>query len=78
MKIRNWHSSWQVMSVYQDENLTFKKLLKQFTYTEIKNKQQQKLYRKTLEKEMATHSSILALKTPWREVSMVSQRVRHN
>ena len=36
-----------------------------------------------LEKEMATHSSILALKIPWMEEpgrlqSMGSQRVRHN
>ena len=36
-----------------------------------------------LEKEMATHSSILAWKIPWMEEpgrlrSMVSQRVRHN
>ena len=36
-----------------------------------------------LEKEMATHSSILALKIPWTEEpgglqSMGSQRVRHN
>ena len=36
-----------------------------------------------LEKEMATHSSILAWKIPWREEpswlqSMGSQRVRHN
>ena len=36
-----------------------------------------------LEKEMATHSSILAWKTPWMEKpgglqSMESQRVRHN
>ena len=36
-----------------------------------------------LEKEMATHSSILAWKIPWTEEpgrlqSMVSQRVRHN
>ena len=36
-----------------------------------------------LEKEMATHSSILAWRIPWREEpgglqSMVSQRVRHD
>ena len=36
-----------------------------------------------LEKEMATHSSILAWRIPWTEEpgglqSMVSQRVRHN
>ena len=36
-----------------------------------------------LEKEMATYSSILAWKTPWKEEpgrlhSMGSQRVRHN
>ena len=36
-----------------------------------------------MEKEMATHSSILARKTPWTEEpsglqSMVSQRVRHD
>jgi len=36
-----------------------------------------------LEKEMATHSSILAWKTPWTEEpgrlqSVVSQRVRHD
>ena len=30
-----------------------------------------------LEKEMATHSSILAWENPWREESMGSQRVRH-
>ena len=36
-----------------------------------------------LEKEMATHSSILAWRSPWTEEpsglqSMVSQRIRHN
>ena len=31
-----------------------------------------------LEKEMATHSSILAWEIPWTEVSMGLQRVRHN
>ena len=36
---------------------------------------------RSLEKEMATHSSILAWKTPWTEEllqSMGSQRVRHD
>ena len=41
------------------------------------------VYRKFLEKEMATHSSILAWKIPWTEApgglqSMGSQRVRHD
>ena len=31
-----------------------------------------------LEKEMATHSRILAWKIPWTEESMGSQRVRHD
>ena len=31
-----------------------------------------------LEKEMTTHSSILAWKIPWTEEPMGSQRVRHN
>ena len=31
-----------------------------------------------LEKEMATHSSILAWRIPWTEESMGSQRVRHD
>ena len=39
--------------------------------------------RRSLEKEMVTHSSILAWRIPWREEagrlqSMGSQRVRHN
>ena len=32
----------------------------------------------TLEKGMATHSSILAWRTPWTVYSMGSQRVRHD
>ena len=45
--------------------------------------QVQSLGREDLEKEMATHSSILAWKTPWTEKpsrlqSMGSQRVGHN
>ena len=31
-----------------------------------------------LEKEMATHSSILAWKIPWTEESMGSQRIGHD
>ena len=31
-----------------------------------------------LEKEMATHSSILAMKIPWTEEPMLSQRVGHD
>ena len=43
----------------------------------------QSLSREDLEKEMATHSSILAWKIPWMEKpgrlqSMESQKVRHN
>ena len=38
----------------------------------------QSLGQEDLEKEMATHSSILAWKIPWMEEPGRSQRVRHN
>ena len=49
----------------------------------VRETQVQTLGREDLEKEMVTHSSILAWKIPWMEEpgrlqSMGSQRVRHN
>ena len=71
----------EVERFYEDHSLVAQKLKR---LPGMQETQVQSLGREdSLEKEMATHSSTLAWRIPWREEpgrlqSMVSQRVRHD